>query len=102
MESRDMELDFNRSIVNQGITVLGNKGSTDLLSYIQHLWNGLNDSFVTFIEMLVDGHNWVLMVEEKVTAGDFLHWLYHGRRQVLAEADRESLTIPVKDVRHKP
>jgi glucose-6-phosphate isomerase len=38
------------------------------------------------------------MVEDNVTAGDFLHGFYLGTRQALAEKDRESLTITVRDV----
>jgi len=98
MESLGKELDFNQNIVNQGITVLGNKGATDQHSYIQQLRDGLNDFFVTFIEVLADGHNSALMVEDKVTAGDFLNGFYLGTRQALAEKDRESLTITVTDV----
>src|ERR1700690_4204660 len=98
MESLGKELDLNRSIVNQGITVFGNKGSTDQHSYIQQLRDGLDDFFVTFIEVLNDGKNSGLMVEDKVTAGDFLHGFYLGTRQALAERGRESLTITVNDV----
>jgi glucose-6-phosphate isomerase len=98
MESLGKELDLNRDVVNQGITVLGNKGSTDQHSYIQQLRDGLNDFFVTFIEVLNDGHASALMVEDKVTTGDFLNGFYLGTRQALAEKDRESLTITVKDV----
>jgi glucose-6-phosphate isomerase len=99
MELLGMELDFDRNIVNQGITVLGNKGSTDQYSYTQQLRDGLNDFFVTFIEVLADGHNSaILMVEDQVTAGDFLQGFYLGTRQALAEKDRESLTITVTDV----
>ncbi len=98
MESLGKELDLDRNIVNQGITVLGNKGSTDQHSYIQQLRDGLNDFFVNFIEVLADGHNSALMVEENVTGGDFLHGFYLGTRQALAEKDRESMTITVTDV----
>jgi glucose-6-phosphate isomerase len=98
MESLGKELDLNKTIVNQGITVLGNKGSTDQHSYIQQLRDGLDDFFVTFIEVLNDGKNSGLMVEDKVTSGDFLHGFYLGTRQALAEKGRESLTITVNDV----
>jgi len=98
MESLGKELDLNRNVVNQGMTVFGNKGSTDQHSYIQQLRDGLDDFFVTFIEVLGDGHNSSLMVEDKVTAGDFLNGFYLGTRQALAENDRESLTITVRDV----
>jgi glucose-6-phosphate isomerase len=98
MESLGKELDLNGNVVNQGITVLGNKGSTDQHSYIQQLRDGLNNFFVSFIEVLDDGDNTNLMVEDNVTAGDFLHGFYLGTRQALAEKGRESLTITVKEV----
>ena len=98
MESLGKELDLNRNVVNQGITVLGNKGATDQHSYVQQLRDGLDNFFVSFIEVLDDGDNTNLMVEDKVTAGDFLHGFYLGTRQALAEKGRESLTITVKEV----
>ena len=98
MESLGKELDLNGNVVNQGITVLGNKGSTDQHSYIQQLRDGLNNFFVVFIEVLNDGHGSALKVEDKVTPGDFLHGFYLGTRQALAEKNRESLTITVNDV----
>jgi glucose-6-phosphate isomerase len=98
MESLGKELNFNGKVVNQGITVFGNKGSTDQHSYIQQLRDGLDNFFVSFIEVLDDGPNTNLLVEDKVTAGDFLHGFYLGTRQALAEKGRESLTITVKEV----
>jgi glucose-6-phosphate isomerase len=98
MESLGKELDLDGKTVNQGITVLGNKGATDQHSYIQQLRDGPNDFFATFIEVLDDGVEHELMVEDKVTAGDYLHGFYLGTRQALAEKDRESLTITVNRV----
>lgn len=98
MESLGKEFDLNRNIVNQGITVLGNKGATDQHSYIQQLRDGLNDFFVTFIEVLNDGKSSDLMVEDQATAGDFLHGFFLGTRQALAENGRESITITIKEV----
>ena len=98
MESLGKELDLNGKAVNQGITVLGNKGATDQHSYVQQLRDGSDNFFVTFIEVLGDGDNTNLMVEDKITAGDFLHGFYLGTRQALAEKGRESLTITVKEV----
>lgn len=98
MESLGKELDLNRDVVNQGITVFGNKGSTDQHAYVQQLRDGPNDFFATFIEVLEDGQGSDFMVENDVTAGDFLHGFYLGTRQALAEKDRESLTITVNDV----
>src|SRR5207248_9307894 len=93
MESLGKELDLEGNVVNQGITVLGNKGATDQHSYIQQLREGLNDFFATFIEVLNDGQGNALMVEDRVTTGDYLHGFYLGTRQALSEKERESLTI---------
>src|SRR5439155_5487771 len=41
MESLGKQLDLGGNVVNQGIMVLGNKGSTDQHSYIQQLRDGL-------------------------------------------------------------
>ena len=38
------------------------------------------------------------MVEPDVSSGDYLHGFYLGTRQALAENDRESVTITVKEV----
>jgi len=98
MESLGKECDLNGNVVNQGITVLGNKGATDQHSYIQQLRDGLNDFFATFIEALNDGHSSNLTVEPSVTSADFLECFYLGTRQALAEKNRESITITIKEV----
>jgi glucose-6-phosphate isomerase len=98
MESIGKELDLNGKIVNQGIVVLGNKGATDQHSYVQQLRDGLNNFFVTFVEVLKDGGGQVFMVEPDVSSGDYLHGFYLGTRQALAEKNRESVTITVNEV----
>ena len=98
MESLGKEHDLDLKTVNQGIVVVGNKGATDQHSYIQQLREGLNNFFVTFIEVLKDGTGETFMVEPKVTSGDYLHGFYLGTRQALAEKNRESITITVKEV----
>jgi glucose-6-phosphate isomerase len=98
MESLGKEHDLDRKVVNQGIVVLGNKGATDQHSYVQQLRDGLNNFFVTFIEVLIDGGGQTLMVEPDVSSGDYLQGFYLGTRQALAEKDRESVTITVNEV----
>jgi glucose-6-phosphate isomerase len=98
MESLGKEHDLNHNVVNQGIVVLGNKGATDQHSYVQQLRDGLNNFFVTFVEVLKDEQKQSLEVEPKVTSGDYLHGFYLGTRQALAEKGRESITITVKEV----
>lgn len=99
MESLGKERDRAGRVVNQGISVYGNKGSTDQHSYVQQLRDGLNDFFVTFIEVLEDQEGLIspVLVESGITAGDYLNGFYLGTRQALAESGRESLTIIIRD-----
>ena len=98
MESLGKAYDLDKKLVNQGITVLGNKGATDQHSYIQQLRDGLNDFFATFIEVLHDQDGPAVEVEPDITSGDFLHGFYMGTRQALAENDRESITLTLDKV----
>jgi glucose-6-phosphate isomerase len=98
MESLGKAYDLDKKLVNQGITVLGNKGATDQHSYIQQLRDGLNDYFATFVEVLHDQDGPALEVEPNITTGDFLHGFFLGTRQALAENDRESITITIDKV----
>ena len=98
MESLGKEHDLEGNVVNQGIVVLGNKGATDQHSYVQQLRDGLNNFFVTFIEVLKDGGGHAFMVEPEVSSGDFLHGFFLGTRQALAEKGRESATLTVNEV----
>ncbi|HVX84481.1 MAG TPA: glucose-6-phosphate isomerase [Phycisphaerae bacterium] len=113
MESLGKEKDRAGNTVHQGIAVYGNKGSTDQHAYVQQLREGINNFFVTFIEVLADvalrgnarpggGGGWTseaasaaLPVEPDVTSGDYLHGFFQGTRRALAENHRESLTITV-------
>jgi glucose-6-phosphate isomerase len=98
MESLGKERDLSGTVVNQGICVFGNKGSTDQHSYIQQLRDGLNNFFVTFVEVLVDHEGKPLFVKPNVTSGDYLHGFYLGTRQALAENGRESITLTIRDI----
>jgi glucose-6-phosphate isomerase len=101
MESLGKELDLNGNLVNQGLCVLGNKGSTDQHSYIQQLRDGLNDFFVTFIEVQKDEAGEPIFTEPDATSGDFLNGFFLGTRSALAENSRYSITITVNDVNSK-
>jgi glucose-6-phosphate isomerase len=97
MESLGKRLDLQGNVVNQGLTVLGNKGSTDQHAYIQQLRDGLDNFFVTFIEVLKDRAAASMMVEPNATSGDFLNGFFQGTRQALFENGRESVTITVNE-----
>lgn len=98
MESLGKECDLDGAVVHQGLTVYGNKGSTDQHAYVQQLRDGLNNYFVTFIEVLRDRGGESLAVEEISTSGDFLNGFLHGTRSALYDNGRESITITVEKV----
>jgi glucose-6-phosphate isomerase len=98
MESLGKERDLDGRVVNQGIAVYGNKGSTDQHAYVQQLREGVNNFFVTFIEVLRDRAGRSMEVEPGATSGDYLSGFLQGTRRALHENQRESITITVPDV----
>lgn len=99
MESLGKAHDRAGTVVHQGLTVYGNKGSTDQHAYVQQLRDGRADFFATFIEVLEDGPPDALAtthhIEPGVTAGDYLSGFLAGTRQALFDAKRMSLTVTV-------
>ena len=98
MESIGKELDRDGVVVNQGLTVYGNKGSTDQHAYVQQLREGVANFFVTFIEVLKDREGSSLLVEDGITSGDFLFGFFQGTRTALYENGRESMTLTINQV----
>lgn len=98
MESLGKETDLEGNIVNQGIAVFGNKGSTDQHSYVQQLLDGPRNMFVTFIEVLKDSEGSDIFVADEVTTGDYLNAFLQGTRRALTEKGRDSITISVETV----
>jgi len=98
MESLGKERDLDGRMVNQGISVYGNKGSTDQHAYIQQLREGVNNFFVTFIEVVKDRDGPSLQVDPDVTSGDYLSGFLQGTRRALSEKGRESITITLEEV----
>ena len=93
MESLGKEFDLEGNVVNQGIAVYGNKGSTDQHAYVQQLREGVPNFFVTFIEILKDRSGESMQVEDAITSGDFLQGFFLGTREALSEKGRNSITI---------
>ena len=100
MESLGKQLDRDGKEVRQGIAVYGNKGSTDQHAYVQQLRDGLDNFFVTFIEVLRDRapQRGVVEVDPGVTSGDYLFGFLQGTRQALTDAGRESITLTIDTV----
>ena len=98
MESLGKEKDLDGNVVHQGLTVYGNKGSTDQHAYVQQLRDGIHNFFVTFVEVLLDREGPSLGVEPDTTSGDYLLGFLTGTRAALYEKGRESMTITVDAV----
>lgn len=97
MESLGKSLDLDGNTVCQGLTVYGNKGSTDQHAYVQQLRDGIENFFVTFIDVIEYGAAPV-EVDKDVTPGDYLHGFLLGTRTALTESGRESMTLTVSRV----
>ena len=97
MESLGKQHDLDGRVVEQGIAVYGNKGSTDQHAYVQQLREGVNNFFVTFIRVLEDGGD-PLELEPGVRTGDYLDGFLLGTRAALSENGRESIMITVRRV----
>lgn len=98
MESLGKEFDLDGNTVHQGITVYGNKGSTDQHAYVQQLREGVGNFFATFIEVLEDRAGPSIEIEPDATSGDFLFGCLQGTREALYENGRASLTITLERV----
>jgi len=98
MESLGKELDLDGKVVNQGIAVYGNKGSTDQHAYVQQLRDGVNNFFITFIEVREASAAPQLEVEPGVTSGDYLEGFLRGTRSALHDNGRDSITVSIPRV----
>lgn len=101
MESLGKKEDLDGKTVHQGISVYGNKGSTDQHAYVQQLRDGIHNFFVTFIEVRQSNSD-AVKVDGQFTSGDYLQGFLRGTRRALAESGRESITIsiPTVDAEH--
>src|SRR5687767_7630761 len=97
MESIGKQLDLKGRRVDQGLSVYGNKGSTDQHAYVQQLREGVPNFFALFIRVLESGGS-AMEVEPGATAGDYLHGFLLGTRAALFDNERESMTITIDRV----
>lgn len=98
MESLGKEKDRDGQTVHQGLTVWGNKGSTDQHAYVQQLMEGPNDFFVQFIHVRGGLDESGVCVEKNLTSGDYLHAFFLGTREALEHKGRESITLVLDDL----
>ncbi len=95
MDSLGKQHDLDGNVVNQGIAVYGNKGSTDQHAYVQQLRDGVNNFFATFIQVGKARSTPPFEVEPGFTSGDYLQGFLRGTRKALAESQRESITLSI-------
>ena len=94
MESLGKKLDRDGQVVHQGLAVYGNKGSTDQHAYVQQLRDGIDNFFVTFVEVLEDPGD--IPPLEGENPGDFLDGFLQGTRAALTEEGRQNLSITMQ------
>lgn len=95
MESLGKQHDRDNQTVNQGLTVYGNKGSTDQHAYVQQLRDGIDNFFATFIEVRETRTKESIEVDPGFTTGDYLEGFLRGTKGALFEAGRDSMTISI-------
>ena len=91
MESLGKKHDRNGNVVHQGISVFGNKGSTDQHAYVQQLRDGIDNFFCLFIELLDAPEN--LNIFESDDPKSYLSGFLQGTRTALTNQNRQSITI---------
>ena len=95
MESLGKQHNREGAVVRQGIAVYGNKGSTDQHAYVQQLRDGIDNFFVTFVEVLEDPES-IPTLEDSGGPGDFLDGFLQGTRTALTEGGRQNMTITLE------
>jgi glucose-6-phosphate isomerase len=97
MESLGKRENLAGEVVEQGLTVYGNKGSTDQHAYVQQLRDGVANFFLVLVRVLAAGSD-ALEVETGTTSGDYLHAFLLGTREAIGERGRPSLTVTLARV----
>jgi glucose-6-phosphate isomerase len=95
MESLGKAHDRQGREVHQGLTVYGNKGSTDQHAFVQQLRDGRDDAFVHFVDVLDPGDG---QFDLRLQSADSLHGFRLGTEKAHADGRRPSVAITVPDV----
>ena len=91
MESLGKKFNRKGEIVHQGISVFGNKGSTDQHAYVQQLRDGIDNFFCIFIELLDTPYTKNYLDSENPK--EYLSGFLQGTRSALSNENRQSITI---------
>lgn len=92
MESVGKDRDRAGRAIHAGLTVYGNKGSTDQHAYVQQLRDGRDDAFAVFVQVLVSSDDDGVQADG-ARAGDHLQGFLLGTRRALTEAGRPNLVL---------
>jgi glucose-6-phosphate isomerase len=95
MESLGKGLDRDGTEVLQGLTVYGNKGSTDQHAFVQQVRDGRDDCFVHFVDTAAQGPR--VAVDEGRFADDHLVGFLLGTQAALRDAGRPSVRLQLPD-----
>ena len=96
MESLGKKHDRDGNVVHQGISVFGNKGSTDQHAYVQQLRDGIDNFFCIFIELLDVPE--FLSIFELDDPKAYLSGFLQGTRTALTNQNRQSITITLSEL----
>jgi len=106
MESLGKGQDRAGGLIEEGIAVYGNKGSTDQHAFVQQLRDGKRDFLAVFVEVLKDEYPMpaylgeldavkACNLEGTAMIDDHLFGFLHGTRSALRAAGRENLLISI-------
>ena len=95
MESLGKKQDRDGNVVHQGISVFGNKGSTDQHAYVQQLRDGIDNFFCLFIELLDEPED--LIIFDLADPKSYLSGFLQGTRTALTNQNRQSITITLSE-----
>lgn len=98
MESLGKELDLQGKVVNQGICVFGNKGTSDQHSYFQQVRDGIDNCFLTIIEVRRQMKGAPVLVHHMTTSGDYLHAFCEGTIQAITTRGRGVIKLTIDEV----
>ena len=84
-------MDRDGTVVHQGIAVYGNKVQP-INAYVQQLRDGIDNFFVTFIEVLRDSEDIPVINDERPDYDGFLQ-----ERSALTEGGRQSFSISMRE-----
>jgi len=98
MESIGKSEDLNNNTVNQGLTVYGNKGSTDQHAFIQQLRDGRNDFIAHIISSITSKTEFNLEIDQNTKIDDYLKAFSAGTSKALIENDRSVVEIEIQQI----